>query len=105
MTSITNCVDPGPPACTVTLAVASTAVTVVTARIWSLVYQLTFDVPGHAMPLANTPRKPAPAVASRVRLISAAEAPAGTAGVEAGPAMLTMRSDPPARGPSAGRES
>src|SRR5262245_47255417 len=105
MTSITNWVEPGPPACTVALLVASTEVAVVTATIWPLVYQLTFDVPGHAIPLAKTPRKPAPAVPSSVRLMRAAADPPGTAGVAGGPARLTMRSSPPANGPSPSRES
>src|SRR5689334_7443123 len=108
MTSMTNCVEPGPPASTVTLPVVSTAVTVVTARICPVVYQLAFELPGHVMPVANRARKPDDTVASRVRLTRAPVAPAGTAGLAGMPASETLRDAPPASGPSLvplGRES
>src|SRR5690349_15287943 len=108
MTSMMNWVLPGPPARTVAAALASTAVTVVTARIWPVVYQLALELPGHGMPLAKTARKPDDSVASSVRLIRAPVAPAGTAGFVVVPASDTLRLAPPASGPSLvplGRES
>ena len=86
----------------------STAVTVVTARIWPVVYQLALELPGHGMPLANRARKPDDTVLSSVRLTSAPVAPAGTAGFAVVPASDTFRLAPPASGPSfvpPGRES
>src|SRR3954451_18879811 len=108
MTSMMNCVEPGPPASTVAEAVVSTAVTVVTATIWPLVYQLVLELPGHGMPLAKRARKPDDTVLSSVRLTSAPVAPAGTAGLVTVPARETLRLAPPASGPSLvppGRES
>src|SRR6516164_1636932 len=98
-----NCVDPGPPANTMTLAVASAAETDVTATIWPLAYQLTFEFPGHGMPFLKTARKPDEFVASSVRLNMAPVAPVGTAA-----ASEMMRCWPLASGPSLvapGRES
>src|SRR5689334_18188436 len=71
---------------TAATASASRAVSVETDICSPAWFQLTFDVPGHGMPLRKIARYPAPAVSATIRLTSAAVAPAGT------PLLLPFRS-------------